>query len=143
MGSKQVHNCAVGRRFRETETEKTYEYALLVSTLALSTNFGLRRITLTVQGIPCFGISLHVDGIETRIYHKKIKKANGNELFEEVFWGIVVVVVRRHGASESAEPTIHHTAPNTVRLPPDAMTSFIPLRVKHSESYTFPLWHYS
>lgn len=106
MGSKQVHNSAVGRRFCETETKKTYDYALLVSTPALSTNFGLRRITLTVQGVPCFGIPLHVDGIETRIYHRKnIKKANGNELFEKILWGIVVVVVRRHGASESTEPS--------------------------------------
>ena len=70
-----VRNSAVGRRFRETETKgKTYDYALLVSTLALSTNFGLRRITFTVEGIPCFGVSLHVNGIETRIYHKECKE---------------------------------------------------------------------
>jgi hypothetical protein len=44
--------------------------------------------------MPCFGISLHVDGIETRIYHKKVKEANGDELFEKILWGIVLVVVR-------------------------------------------------
>jgi hypothetical protein len=70
VGSIKVHNSTVGRRFRETETkEKTYNYALLVSTFAPSTNFGLRCITFTVEGMPCFRISLHVDGIETRIYH--------------------------------------------------------------------------
>ena len=114
MGSKQVHNSAVGRRFCETETKKTYDYALLVPTPALSTNFGLRRITLTVQGIPCFRIPLHVDGIEIRIYHKKIKKANGNELFEKILWGIVVVVVRRHGASESTTEPSHSAEHRTV-----------------------------
>ena len=48
------------------------------------------------------GSRCHVDGIETRIYHKKVKEANGDELFEKILWGMVLVVVRRHGASESA-----------------------------------------
>lgn len=33
---------------------------------------------------------------------KKVKEANGDELFEKILWGMVLVVVRRHGASESA-----------------------------------------
>lgn len=79
---------------------KTHNYTLLVSTLALSTNFGLRRITLAIESIPCFRVSLHVSRIEARNHNSiEKKRTDGNEPFEKILWGMVVVVVRRHGAS--------------------------------------------
>ena len=107
---------------------KTYNYALLASTLALSTNFGLRRITLTVQSILCIRISLHVNRIEARYYDKKMGRTDGNELFEKILWGIVavvvvavVVVVRRHGYCEDTVHIIHPLLPSNRHHP--TMTS--------------------
>lgn len=77
---------------------------------------------------------------------KKVKEANGDELFEKILWGIVLVVVRRHGASESAARSNHHTAPNTAQYGcRPTMTSFIPTHetLWRPELYAFPLLHYS
>jgi len=47
-------------------------YTLLA--LALSTNFGLQRTTVTIESVPCMWVL-------------------GNEIFEKFLWGIVVAIV--------------------------------------------------